>query len=91
MTEVHSFLGLAGYYRCFVESFSIIASPLTKLLWKNVKFIWTEECEKSFKELKSRLTTALVLILPSGNNGFVIYNDASHKLLMLYDNLKTMN
>ena len=53
VTEVRSFLGLARCYRRFVEGFSIIDSPLTKLLWKNVKFIWTKECKKSFQELKS--------------------------------------
>ena len=48
--EVRSFLGLAGYYRRFVQNFSIIASPLTKLLRKNVKFAWNEECHDSFDE-----------------------------------------
>ena len=53
--EVHSFLGLAGYYRRFVQNFSIIASPLTKLLRKNMKFVWNEECQGSFDELKACL------------------------------------
>ena len=57
-TEIRSFLGLAGYYRRFVEGFSSIASPLTKLTQKAVKFQWSEACEKSFQELKKRLTTA---------------------------------
>ena len=52
VSEVRSFLGLASYYRRFVEGFSRIAAPLTQLTRKNVKFEWKEECEKSFQELK---------------------------------------
>ncbi|KAH0757858.1 hypothetical protein KY290_021351 [Solanum tuberosum] len=63
-TEIRSFLGLAGYYRRFIEGFSSIASPLTKLTQKTVKFQWSEACEKSFQELKKRLITAPVLTLP---------------------------
>ncbi|KAL0434823.1 UNVERIFIED_CONTAM: putative mitochondrial protein [Sesamum radiatum] len=51
-TEVRSFLGLAGYYRRFVEGFSIIAGPFTKLLRKGVVFQWTEQCQRNFDELK---------------------------------------
>jgi hypothetical protein len=77
--EVRSFLGLAGYYRRFVEGFSQLATPLTRLTKKNEKFQWSEECEQSFQELKQRSVTAPVLTLPSGSDGFVIYSDASHK------------
>ncbi|KAJ8751464.1 hypothetical protein K2173_016678 [Erythroxylum novogranatense] len=77
--ELRSFLGLAGYYRRFVEGFSLISAPLTKLLRKNVPFRWTEECQKSFEELKHRLTTAPVLGIPSRTGGFVVYSDASHQ------------
>ncbi|KAH0691243.1 hypothetical protein KY285_018431 [Solanum tuberosum] len=59
-----NFLSLAGYYRRFVEGFLSISSPLTKLTQKTVKFQWFEACEKSFQELKKRLTTAPVLTLP---------------------------
>ncbi|WMV07783.1 hypothetical protein MTR67_001168 [Solanum verrucosum] len=72
-----SFLGLAGYYRRFVEGFSSIASPLTTLTQKKVKFQWSDDCEKSFAELKARLTTTSVLTLLVGSNGYVIYCDAS--------------
>jgi len=64
--EIRSFLGLAGYYRRFIEGFSTIASPLTKLTRKEVRFVWSEECEPSFRELKERLTSAPVLALPLG-------------------------
>src|SRR4051812_29713946 len=60
--EIRSFLGLAGYYRRFIENFSKIAKPMTELLKKDTKFVWTDECEASFQELKKRLVTALVLI-----------------------------
>ena len=75
--EIRSFLGLAGYYRKFVEGFSKIASPLTELTRKDVKFIWSEACEKSFQELKKRLVTAPVLTIPNGEGKFTIYSDAS--------------
>ncbi|KAM2491167.1 hypothetical protein PS1_042866 [Malus domestica] len=52
VTEVRSFLGLAGYYRRFVQDFSMIALPLTKLTRKDVKFEWDESCEQSFQQLK---------------------------------------
>ena len=77
VSEVRSFLGLAGYYRKFVEGFSKIAAPLTKLTRKDVKYDWVDACQKSFEELKSRLTSAPVLALPNGKDGFVIYSDAS--------------
>src|SRR5262249_16886968 len=76
-TEVRSFLGLAGYYRRFIQDFSSLASPLTHLTRKNVKFVWSLDCEQSFQELKRRLTSALVLSLPDDSGGFVVYTDAS--------------
>ncbi|KAI5339223.1 hypothetical protein L3X38_018495 [Prunus dulcis] len=77
VTEIRSFLGLAGYYRRFVEGFASIVAPLTRLTRKDVAFEWTEECEQSFQELKRRLTTAPVLALPDNVGNFVIYSDAS--------------
>ena len=58
--EIQSFLGLAGYYRRFIENFSKIAKPMTELLKKVTKFKWTEECEASFQELKKCLVTSPV-------------------------------
>ena len=77
--EVRSFLGMAGYYRRFVEGFSKLAGPLTKLLRKNIPFQWSEACQQSFLELKHRLTSAPILTIPLGSGGFVIYSDASHQ------------
>ena len=77
VSEVRSFLGLAGYYRRFVEGFAKIALPMTQLTRKNHKFLWTEACEESFQELKRRLTTAPVLTIPQGNDEFALYCDAS--------------
>ena len=70
------FLGLVGYYMRFIEGFSTIASPLTKLARKEVRFVWSEECEASFREPKERLTFAPALALPSGTKGFVVYSNA---------------
>ncbi|KAG8478487.1 hypothetical protein CXB51_028219 [Gossypium anomalum] len=77
VTEVRSFLGLAGYYRRFVNGFSIITAPMTRLLRKNVKFEWTEECQQSFEELKKLLTEAPVLVQPGSGKEFMVYSDAS--------------
>ena len=77
VTEIQSFLGLAGYYRRFVQDFSIFARPLTNLLKKNVQFRWTETCQKSFEKLKEALTTTPVLALPTGEGGFIVYMDTS--------------
>ncbi|GJS45710.1 putative nucleotidyltransferase, ribonuclease H [Tanacetum coccineum] len=68
-----------GYYRRFVEGFSRLALPLTKLMRKGEKFVWNEEREKSFEELKQRLVSSPILTLPSGSGGFQIYSDASKK------------
>ena len=81
VSEVRSFLGLAGYYRKFVEGFSKIAAPLTKLTRKDVKYYWVDPCQQSFKELKGRLTSAPVQALPNGRYGFVVYSDASQQSL----------
>ena len=77
MSEVRSFLGLARYYRKFIEGFSRIAAPLTKLTRKDVKYDWVDACQQSFEELKGRLTATPVLALPNGRDGFMVYSDAS--------------
>jgi hypothetical protein len=77
--EIRSFLGLAGYYRRFIEGFSKIARPMTELLRKDTKFVWSEACERSFQELKRRLTSAPVLVLPDNQKSFVVYCDASRQ------------
>jgi hypothetical protein len=64
LSDIQSFLGLAGYYQRFIERFSKISKPMTKLLEKDKQFEWTPTCEASFQELKKRLTTALVLVMP---------------------------
>lgn len=79
ITEVRSFLGMAGYYRCFVEGFSKITGPMTKLFGKNIPFQWNEAAQQSFEELKHRLTSAPILATPLGQGGLVVYSDASHK------------
>ena len=62
--EIRSFLGLAGYYRRFLQDFSRIETPMTRLTQKNTKFVWSDACENSFQLLKEKLTTAPVLTLP---------------------------
>jgi hypothetical protein len=76
-TEVRAFLGLAGYYRKFVEGFSSIARPLTQLLKKERKFEWTEKCKQSFQELKKRLVSAPILTMHDITESFDVYCDAS--------------
>nr|GEY50524.1 putative reverse transcriptase domain-containing protein [Tanacetum cinerariifolium] len=76
-TEVRQFLGLAGYYRRFIEGFSLIAKPLTKLTQKNKKFEWETEAEEAFQTLKQKLSCAPILALPEGSDDFVVYCDGS--------------
>ena len=75
--EICSFLGLAGYYRRFIEDFSRIAAPMTRLTRKEVKFDWDDRCEEAFQKLKRRLTSASVLIVPDRGQGYTVYCDAS--------------
>ena len=77
VTEVHSFLGLAGYYRRFVKGFSMTAAPMTRLLQKNVKYDWSEKCQRSFDKLKTFLTEAPVLTQSTHGREYVIFSDAS--------------
>ena len=70
-------MGLVGYYRKFIEGFSSIAAPMTKLTKKEESFEWSDQCEQSFQELKKRFTEAPVLALPLEGVEFVVYTDAS--------------
>ncbi|XP_057475894.1 uncharacterized mitochondrial protein AtMg00860-like [Actinidia eriantha] len=78
-TEIRSFLGLAGYYRRFVQDFSRLAIPMTRLTRKHVTYKWDADCEDSFQELKKRLISAPILTLPTGEGSYVIFSDASLK------------
>ncbi|XP_035832003.1 uncharacterized protein LOC110870500 [Helianthus annuus] len=78
-SEVRSFLGLAGYYRRFIQDFSKLALPLTKLTKKNEKFTWGTDQEKAFQTLKEKLSSTPVLTLPDGTGDLVVFTDASHQ------------
>ena len=77
-TEIRSFVGLVGYYRRFIKGFSKIVAPLTLLTWKDQPFTWTDKCEESFQELKRRLISAPILVIPDVGKPFDVYCDASH-------------
>ena len=75
--QIKQFLGLAGYYRRFVENFSKIALPMTRLLRKDEPFKWDQSCQKSFDELKTRLQSPPILAYPDFTKSFDLYVDAS--------------
>ncbi|GJU27178.1 putative reverse transcriptase domain-containing protein [Tanacetum coccineum] len=77
--EIRQFLGLAGYYRRFIEGFLKIAKSMTKLTQKGIKFDWGEKEENAFQLIKQKLCSAPILALPEGSKDFVVYCDASHK------------
>jgi hypothetical protein len=77
VTQIHSFLGLAKYYRRLIQNFSKIAKPMTKLLEKDAKFKLSPQCEEAFLTLKKLLTTAPVLAQPDIEKPFDVYCDAS--------------
>ncbi|GKB28253.1 putative reverse transcriptase domain-containing protein [Tanacetum coccineum] len=77
--EIRQFLGLVGYYRRFIEGFSKMAKPMTKLTQKNMKFDWSENAEAAFQLLKQKLYSAPILALPEGSENFMVYCDASRK------------
>nr|GFC33855.1 putative reverse transcriptase domain-containing protein [Tanacetum cinerariifolium] len=79
-TEIRKFLGLAGYYRRFIEGYSKkIAKPMTKLTQKKVKFKWGDKQEATFQLLKQKLCSAPILALPEGSEDFIVCCDASSK------------
>ena len=73
VSEVRSFLGLVGYYRNFVEGFSKIAAPLTKLIRKDIKYDWVDACQQNFEELKGRLTMGLWFIMMLHGKALVVF------------------
>ncbi|GJS70669.1 putative reverse transcriptase domain-containing protein [Tanacetum coccineum] len=75
-TEIRQFLGLDGYYRRFIEGFSKIAKPMTKLTQKKVKFEWGDKQEAAFQLLKQKLCSAPILALPEGSEDFIVCCDA---------------
>jgi hypothetical protein len=75
---IKSFIGMVGYYRCFIEGFSKIARPMTTLLAKKVKLKWAPVCQECFETLKKKLTTAPVLIQSDVHKPFSVYCDASY-------------
>jgi hypothetical protein len=77
VSEVRSFLGLAGYYRLFIPNFSKIMKPITELLKKGNHYLWSEACDEAFKHLKKLLTTSPVLTQPDTIKLFDVYCDAS--------------
>jgi hypothetical protein len=78
VTQLRSFLGLAGYYRRFIRNFSSIAQPLNQLLRKDIAYDWKDNCQQAFDELKQRLTTAPILIYPDYYREFILATDASY-------------
>ena len=77
MTDVRSFLGLAPYYRRFIQDFAEIAASLHRLIAKTTEFKWTPECDQAFRVLKEKLVSAPVLAFPCFGEEFVVDCDAS--------------
>ena len=75
--EILSFLGLAGYYRRFIEDFSQLEAHVTRLAWKEVKFELNDLCEKAFQTMRRRFTSAPILIVPERGQRYTMYCDAS--------------
>ena len=75
--DIRVFLGLAQYYRRFVKNFSKIAAPLTRLLGKDIRFEWTDDCQIAFDTLKAALTSPPILAYPNFEKPFLISCDAS--------------
>ena len=74
--KIRSFLGLARYYRRFIEDFSRLPTPMTRLTRKGVKFEWDDLCERAFQELKRKLTSAPILIIPEMGLMYTMYCEA---------------
>ncbi|PWG75200.1 hypothetical protein DF186_13860, partial [Enterococcus hirae] len=91
VTEIRSFLGLAGYYRRFIKGFLQIVLLMIKLIRKDTSFVWISECEESFQILKKKLITVSVLVFSESNELFEVYCDVLLKglgcVLMQYYNV----
>nr|GEW58981.1 putative reverse transcriptase domain-containing protein [Tanacetum cinerariifolium] len=79
LTGVRQFVGLVGYYRRFIEGFSLIPKPLNKLTQKNKKYEWGKDDDEAFQLLKKKNCCASILALPEGTEDFMMYCDASLK------------
>ena len=79
VTQVRQFVGLASYYRRFIEGFAKIAGPLHQLTKQNAEFKWTDECQVALDTLKNKLVEAPVLVYPDFDIGFVLETDASYQ------------
>ena len=95
MKDVQRFVGLCNYYRRFIQNFAQIARPLHNLTKKNVKFNWTEACQKAFEELKNRLISTPILMHPDPEKQYILECDASNyaigAILSQYDNEKRLH
>ena len=81
MFKIRSFLGLAVYYRQFMEDFLRLAVPMTRFMRKGIRFVWSNDCEHSFQELKKILTSTPILVIPKRGLGYIVYCDASRDSL----------
>jgi hypothetical protein len=77
VAQVRSFLGLVGYYWRFILNFSKISKPITELLKKGNKYMWSKDCDEAFNTLKKLLTTSPLLAQPDIAKSFDVYCDAS--------------
>lgn len=84
VTKIQSFIRMAGYYRWFLESFSVTATLLTHLTYQGVSFVWFDEWEASFQRLKELLITATILALSVEGESFVVYYDTSHVVQVMF-------
>ena len=75
--ELQSFFGLCSYYRRFIKGFATVAKPLTKLTHKNLKFVWTKECQEAFDSLKHYLIQSSIFAYPDFGKPFILDTDAS--------------
>ena len=79
-----TFLGMAGFYRHFIKNFADLVEPLNNLTRKNVKFVWSDECDKSFKQIIKLLTEKPILSYPNFHETFYLSTDASKTGVELY-------